>query len=58
MVIITGFGTTENESRAKAAGVSDFMRKPLSPEMIEASAAKALSAPMLSVVRSTRNQPR
>ena len=50
VVIITGYGTTENESRAKAAGVSDFMRKPLSPEMIEASAAKAMSAPVLSVV--------
>jgi CheY-like chemotaxis protein len=50
VVIITGFGTTENESRAKAAGVSDFMRKPLSPEMIEASAAKAMAAPVLSVV--------
>lgn len=50
VVIITGFGTSENESRAKAAGVSDFMRKPLSPEMIEASAAKAMSAPVLSIV--------
>lgn len=50
VVIITGFGSTENESRAKAAGVSDFMRKPLSPEMIEASAAKAMAAPVLSVV--------
>ena len=51
VVIITGFGTTENESRAKAAGVSDFMRKPLSPEMIEASAARAMAAPVLSVVQ-------
>jgi CheY-like chemotaxis protein len=51
VVIITGFGTTENESRAKAAGVSDFMRKPLSPEMIEASAAKAMSAPVLTIVQ-------
>jgi len=42
VVIITGYGTTENESRAKAAGVSDFVRKPLSPAMIEASAAHAL----------------
>jgi DNA-binding NtrC family response regulator len=42
VVIITGYGTTENESRAKAAGVTDFVRKPLSPEMIEASAAHAL----------------
>jgi DNA-binding NtrC family response regulator len=42
VVIITGYGTTENEVRAKAAGVSDFIRKPLSPEMIEESAAHAL----------------
>jgi len=50
VVIITGFGTTENETRAMAAGVSDFMRKPLSPEMIEASASRAMSTPVLSVV--------
>lgn len=42
VVIITGYGTTENEVRARAAGVSDFIRKPLSPEMIEVSAAQAL----------------
>jgi CheY-like chemotaxis protein len=46
VVIITGYGTTANETRAKAAGVSDFMRKPLSPEMIEDSAAHALLQPM------------
>jgi CheY-like chemotaxis protein len=57
VVIITGFGTTENESRAKAAGVSDFMRKPLSPEMIEASAAKAMSVPALSVVQAPEVSP-
>ena len=45
VVIITGYGTENNEARAKAAGVSDFMRKPLSPEMIEESAAHALVAP-------------
>ncbi|MCF8159505.1 MAG: response regulator [Polaromonas sp.] len=45
VVIITGYGTTANEQRAKAAGVSDFMRKPLSPEMIEESAAHALLEP-------------
>jgi hypothetical protein len=44
-VIITGYGTTANEQRAKAAGVSDFMRKPLSPEMIEESATNALLPP-------------
>src|SRR5450830_1839995 len=49
VVIITGFGTTENEVRAKAAGVTDFMRKPLSPEMIEESAAHAMleTAPVM-----------
>jgi CheY-like chemotaxis protein len=45
VVIITGYGTTANEQRAKAAGVSDFMRKPLSPEMIEESATHALLEP-------------
>jgi DNA-binding NtrC family response regulator len=43
VVIITGYGTTENEVRAKAAGVTEFMRKPLSPEMIEESAVHALA---------------
>jgi CheY-like chemotaxis protein len=42
VVIITGYGTVENEARAKAAGVSAFLQKPLSPEMIEGSAADAL----------------
>jgi CheY-like chemotaxis protein len=42
VVIVTGYGTTANEARAKAAGVSGFLRKPLSPEMIEGSAASAL----------------
>ena len=42
VVIITGYGTVENEARAKAAGVSAFLQKPLSPEMIEGSAANAL----------------
>lgn len=46
VVIITGYGTTANEQRAKAAGVSDFMRKPLSPEMIEESATQALLQPV------------
>ena len=42
VVIVTGYGTTANEERARAAGVSDFLRKPLSPEMIEDSASHAL----------------
>lgn len=45
VVIVTGYGTTANEERAKAAGVSDFMHKPLSPEMIEESAIQALRPP-------------
>lgn len=42
VVVITGYGTVDNEVRAEAAGVSGFLRKPLSPEMIEASTDKAL----------------
>lgn len=42
VVIITGYGTDANEARAKAAGVSGFLRKPLSPEMIEGSARDAV----------------
>jgi CheY-like chemotaxis protein len=42
VVIITGYGTEANEARAEAAGVSGFLHKPLSPEMIEDSTAKAL----------------
>jgi DNA-binding NtrC family response regulator len=45
VVIVTGYGTTANEDRARAAGVAAFMRKPLSPEMIEASASQALLTP-------------
>ncbi|MHB8665984.1 MAG: response regulator [Burkholderiales bacterium] len=43
VVIITGYGSPDNEARANATGVSGFLRKPLSPEMIEGSAKKALS---------------
>jgi len=42
VVIVTGYGTDDNEARAEAAGVSGFLRKPLSPEMIEGSTQKAL----------------
>ena len=43
VVIVTGYGSKPSEDRARAIGVSDFLNKPLSPEMIEDSAAKALS---------------
>lgn len=42
VVIVTGYGSEANEARAKAAGVEEFLRKPLSPEMIEGSARKVL----------------
>ena len=42
VVIVTGYGSTDNEARAEAAGVSGFLRKPLSPDMIEGSTEKAL----------------
>lgn len=42
VVIITGYGTQANETRAGAAGVSGFLRKPLTPDMIEDSVHMAL----------------
>jgi CheY-like chemotaxis protein len=43
VVIITGYGTEAAEARAKAAGVTSFLHKPLSPEVIENSARAVLS---------------
>ena len=43
VVIVTGYASPGNQARAEAAGVSGFLRKPLSPEMIEGSAQRALS---------------
>ena len=45
VVIVTGYGTDANVAKAKDIGVAGFLRKPLSPEMIETSAADALLAP-------------
>jgi len=44
VVIVTGYGTRAHEERAKAAGVTAFLHKPLSPEMIEGSAVAALQS--------------
>jgi len=44
VVIVTGYGSGENEARAVAAGVSDFLHKPLSPEVIEGTTEKTLAA--------------
>jgi len=45
VVIITGYGTDIAEERSKAAGVSKFLHKPLSPAMIEDSARDVLAVP-------------
>jgi CheY-like chemotaxis protein len=50
VVIITGYGTDAAEARAKAAGVSSFVHKPLSPAMIEDSARDALATPTAQVL--------
>jgi CheY-like chemotaxis protein len=42
VVIVTGYGTPAAEERAYAAGVSAFLHKPLSPQMIEDSTTSAL----------------
>jgi CheY-like chemotaxis protein len=42
VVIVTGYGSDANEARALELGVAAFLRKPLSPEMIEGSAQDAL----------------
>ena len=42
VVIITGYGTEENEAEARVLGVNGFVRKPLTPAMIEGITLKAL----------------
>jgi CheY-like chemotaxis protein len=44
VVIVTGYGSPASEARARAAGVAEFLHKPLSPDMIEQSTARALEA--------------
>jgi CheY-like chemotaxis protein len=46
VVVITGYGTEENEARAHVLGVNGFVRKPLTPEMIESVTLKALEKPV------------
>ena len=42
VVVITGYGTEENEARARVLGTEGFVRKPLTPEIIENITLKAL----------------
>ena len=41
VVIITGYGSEANEMKARQLGVSHFLNKPLTPELIEATASYA-----------------
>jgi CheY-like chemotaxis protein len=43
VVVITGYGTEENEARASVLGASGFVRKPLTPEIIESVTLKAVN---------------
>jgi len=42
VVVVTGYGSPENEARASVLGANGFVRKPLTPEMIESVTLKAL----------------
>jgi len=42
VVVVTGYGTEENEAKASVLGVNGFVRKPLTPEIIESVTLKAL----------------
>jgi DNA-binding NtrC family response regulator len=42
VVVVTGYGTAENEARASILGANGFVRKPLTPEIIESITLKAL----------------
>ena len=44
VVVVTGYGSEENEARAQEAGVSQFLHKPLSPEIIEWVTKKSIAA--------------
>lgn len=43
VVVITGYGTQANEVRASVLGANGFVRKPLTPEMIESITLKAVN---------------
>lgn len=43
VVVITGYGTEENEAKAAVLGASGFVRKPLTPEIIESITLKAVN---------------
>ena len=42
IVVITGYGSEENEKRASVLGLDGFVRKPLTPDIIESVTLKAI----------------
>lgn len=44
VVIVTGYGTEQNEMQAIEMGTAGFLRKPLSPEVIEGSLDRAIAS--------------
>jgi CheY-like chemotaxis protein len=49
VVIVTGYGNDENEAEARDIGVNGFLRKPLSPEMVESTADELTNKPDLAM---------
>jgi CheY-like chemotaxis protein len=47
VVIVTGYGNDANEAEARDIGVNGFLRKPLSPEMVESTADELTNKPNL-----------
>ncbi len=43
VVVITGYGSEESEAKARVLGTKGFVRKPLTPEMIESVTLKTLT---------------
>jgi CheY-like chemotaxis protein len=58
VVIVTGYGSDSNVAKAKAAGVTRVLHKPLSPDVIEASAHEALLAKNAAVLTAYPPAPR
>jgi CheY-like chemotaxis protein len=57
VVVITGYGTEENEAKASVLGASGFVRKPLTPEMIESITLKAVNDAVPAEVLNEEFQP-
>ena len=55
VLVITGYGTEAKEQKARDLGVSGFLRKPLTPEMIESVTLKAMEKP--AVALEAANEP-